>query len=54
MDSREFDDLIKDSLDGFSQLPEKEVEKAIFGKLFFESHSFLTPHRYYFAESHVT
>ena len=37
MDSREFDDLIKDSLDGFSQLPEKEVKKVIFGKLFYQN-----------------
>lgn len=37
MDSREFDDLIKDSLDGFSQLPEQEVKKAIFGKLFYQN-----------------
>ena len=36
MDSREFDDLIKNSLDGFSQLPEKEVKKAIFGKVFYQ------------------
>ena len=37
MDSREFDDLIKDSLDGFSQLPEQGVKKAIFGKLFYQN-----------------
>ena len=37
MDSREFDDLIKNSLEGFSQLPEKEVKKAIFGKLFYQN-----------------
>ena len=37
MDSREFDDLIKNSLDGFSQLPEKEVKKAIFGKVFYQN-----------------
>ena len=37
MDSREFDDLIKDSLNSFSQLPDKGIEKAVFGKVFFQN-----------------
>ena len=37
MDSREFDDLIKNSLESFSQLPKKEVKKAVFGKLFYQN-----------------
>ncbi|MBG16637.1 MAG: hypothetical protein CL853_09835 [Crocinitomicaceae bacterium] len=37
MDSREFDELIKNSLSDFSQLPKKEVRRAVFGFLLFQN-----------------
>ena len=37
MDTREFDDLVKSSLSDFSQLPKKEVRRAVFGIIFFQN-----------------
>ena len=37
MDKRGFDSLIKDSLSDFSELPKKEVKRAVFGIIFFQN-----------------
>ena len=37
MDTRGFDNLIKDSLSDFSKLPKKEVKRAVFGIIFFQN-----------------
>ena len=37
MDKRGFDNFIKDSLSDFSELPKKEVKRAVFGIIFFQN-----------------
>jgi hypothetical protein len=37
MDSREFDGIIKDKLEGFSVAPSRELERKIFGFVFFQN-----------------
>jgi len=37
MDSREFDSIIKDKLEGFSVAPSRELEKKVFGFIFFQN-----------------